>query len=329
MEVHRQVDITVPETDAGTRLDKFLAGWISDYSRVQLRRAISNGEVLVDGKTAKPSYRLIPEQKIECQLLAPAVELPTPENIPLDIIYEDEYLVAINKPSAMVVHPAKGHWKGTLVSALSHHFQSLSNVGGPQRPGIIHRLDRDTTGVIVIAKTDLAHKHIASQFEKRTTIKEYLCLTLGIPDRDRDNIDLPIGPHSYQRERMAVRRDHPKARNAQTFYEVQERFRHIALVKAAPKTGRTHQIRVHLTHLGYPILADKLYNEWFRESLLIVASCAEDQLLGSIVDCVLSGADSSGANEMLALRLLDERPEFAQTAYRDAAMERRRKRVLR
>ncbi len=259
MEVHRHVDITVPETDAGARLDKFLSGCISDYSRVQLRRAITNGEVLVDGKTAKPSYRLFPGQSIQCKLLKPAVELPTPENIPLDIIYEDEYLVAINKPSAMVVHPAKGHWKGTLVSALSHHFQSLSQVGGPQRPGIIHRLDRDTTGVIVIAKTDLAHKHIASQFENRTTIKEYLCLTLGIPDRDRDNIDLPIGPHSYQRERMAVRLHHPKKRNAQTFYEVQERFRHIALVKAAPQTGRTHQIRVHLAYLGYPILADKLY----------------------------------------------------------------------
>ncbi len=266
MEVHRHVDITVPESDVGTRLDKFLSERIPDYSRVQIRRAITNGEVLVDGKSAKPSYRLVIDQQIQCQLMAPAVELPTPEDIPLDIIYEDEYLVAINKPSAMVVHPAKGHWKGTLVSALSHHFQSLSQVGGPQRPGIIHRLDRDTTGVIVIAKTDLAHKHIASQFENRTTTKEYVCLTLGIPDRDRDNIDLPIGPHSYQRERMAVRHDHPKARSAQTFYEVQERFRHIALVKVTPRTGRTHQIRVHLTHLGYPILADKLYGGKFPVS---------------------------------------------------------------
>ena len=259
MSIEHRFQCEVPPDEDGKRLDRFLADRIPEYSRSQLRVAITAGEVSVDGTTAKPAYKLRSSQLVVCELSKPAVELPEPENIPLDILYEDEHLVAINKPAAMVVHPAKGHWKGTLVSALTHHFSKLSKVGGAQRPGIIHRLDRDTTGVIVVAKHDTAHSDIAKQFERRTTVKEYHCLTLGIPDRDRDIIDAPIGPHSYHRERMAIRHDHPKARSAQTFYEVAERFRHTALVKVQPKTGRTHQIRVHMAHVGYPILADRLY----------------------------------------------------------------------
>lgn len=250
----------------GVRLDRYLAEQIPAYSRVQLRRAITAGEVQVDGCHAKPAYKLKTGQRVECQLTSPSIEIPAPENIPLDVLYEDDHLIAINKPAHMVVHPAKGHWSGTLVSALSYHFRHLSTIGGAERPGIIHRLDRDTSGVIVVAKHDEAHKIIAKQFELRTTEKEYYCLTLGIPDRDRDFIEEPIGPHPYQRERMAVRRDHAKARDAQTFFEVEERFRHVALIKVTPKTGRTHQIRVHMTHLGYPILGDKLYGGKFPVS---------------------------------------------------------------
>ena len=163
----------VDSEDHATRLDKYLAIKIPSYSRVQLRTAIGAGEVTVDGRTAKPSYRLKQGQTVLCELSAPAIVVPQPEDIPLDILYEDEDLIAINKPAQMVVHPAKGHWKGTLVSALTHHFQQLSSVGGPERPGIIHRLDRDTTGVIVVAKHDQAHQLIAKQFEDRTTRKEY------------------------------------------------------------------------------------------------------------------------------------------------------------
>ncbi|MEC7108827.1 MAG: RluA family pseudouridine synthase, partial [Planctomycetota bacterium] len=185
---------------------------------------------------------------------------PAPEPIALDLLYEDECIAVVNKPYGMVVHPAKGHWSGTLAAALSHHFTQLSSVGGATRPGIVHRLDRDTSGVILVAKTDTAHTKIAAQFEARTVSKEYCALVSPSPDRDRDWINAPIGPHPYQREKMAIRPDVASAREAQTFYEVTERFRGISYLKVKPKTGRTHQIRVHLTHAGYPILADKLYS---------------------------------------------------------------------
>jgi len=160
----------------------------------------------------------------------------------------------------MVVHPAKGHWSGTLTSALAHHFAQLSSTGGPTRPGIVHRLDRDTSGVIVVAKTDRAHLALAAQFEARTVEKEYFALVHPAPDRDRDVIDQPIGVHPYQREKMAIRADHPTSRPARTYYEVTERFEGLAVLTVFPKTGRTHQIRVHLAYAGCPVLCDKLYS---------------------------------------------------------------------
>ena len=169
-------------------------------------------------------------------------------------------LVVINKPPRMVVHPARGHWTGTLTSALAHHFQQLSSVGGATRPGIVHRLDRDTSGVILVAKTDVAHLALSEQFAERTVEKEYLAICRGDLDRDRDWIDEPIGMHPYQREKMAIRRDHGTSRPARTFYEVAERVRGFVRIRAFPKTGRTHQIRVHLAHLGVPLVGDPLYS---------------------------------------------------------------------
>jgi 23S rRNA pseudouridine1911/1915/1917 synthase len=252
-------ELLVGEESVGQRLDLFLAQKFPTHSRVQLRRAINAAGVEVNGSRAKAAHRLRLGEAVRLTLPEIPREAPRPENIPLDILYEDEWLAAINKPPGMVVHPAKGHWAGTLTSALQFHFDQLSGAGGPTRPGIVHRLDRDTSGVLVVAKTDQAHFALADQFEQRTVEKEYFALVAGQPDRDRDIVDLPIGIHPYQREKMAVRRDHPTARSAQTFYEVTERFDGFAAVRAVPKTGRTHQIRVHLNSIGCPVLCDRLY----------------------------------------------------------------------
>lgn len=253
------VELTVEGGSVGQRLDLFLAERFPTHSRVQLRRAVNAATIEVDGRRAKAAHRLRLGERIRVRLPPIPREAPQPENIPLDILFEDEWLAAINKPPGMVVHPAKGHWAGTLTSALQFHFDQLSGAGGPARPGIVHRLDRDTSGVMVIAKTDQIHFALCNQFEARSVEKEYCAIVAGNPDRDRDAIDLPIGVHPYQREKMAIRRDHPTSRPARTFYEVVERFDGFAAVKILPRTGRTHQIRVHLHHIGCPVLCDRLY----------------------------------------------------------------------
>jgi 23S rRNA pseudouridine1911/1915/1917 synthase len=253
------LEFVAGEADAGLRLDVYLARTLPKHSRVQLRKVIGAGGVSVNGQGTKVAYKLSAGDRIRIVLPPMNAAGPHPENIPLDILYEDDALIAVNKPPGMVVHPARGHWSGTLASALSFHFQQLSRVGGETRPGIVHRLDRDTSGVMVVAKTDPMHYALAAQFEARTTEKEYLAITAGVPDRDRDRIEQPIGIHPHQREKMAIRADHSTSRDASTFYEVVERFTGYALVRLLPKTGRTHQIRVHLAHIGCPVLCDKLY----------------------------------------------------------------------
>jgi len=251
--------IVVDAESDGMRLDAFLASRFTQYSRVHLRRVINAAAVRVDGKRTKAAYRLAAAQTVTIVLPDLPRETPQPEELPLDVLFEDDHMIAVNKAAGMVVHPAKGHWAGTLTSALAFHFETLSSVGGPTRPGIVHRLDRDTSGVMVVAKTDRAHHQLAAQFEHRTVKKEYQAIVLGTPDRDRDMIDQPIGAHPYSREKKAIRADHSTSRAARTFYEVNERFDGFALLELAPQTGRTHQIRVHLTHIGYPVLCDRLY----------------------------------------------------------------------
>ena len=256
--------IVVPDNAAGTRLDVFLTEWFSSHrvqlSRVQLRKAIQEEGVLVDGRRTKVAYRLRPGEQIRVRLPDLPPSGPQPEPIPLIRLYEDDNLIAINKPPGMVVHPSKGHGSGTLASALAYHFQRLSQAGGPFRPGIVHRLDRDTSGVIIAAKNDRVHMHIAKQFEAKQIEKTYWALVAGEPDRDADVIDRPIGMHPYQREKMTIRHDHPTSREAQTFYQVVERFQGFTRLQVAPRTGRTHQIRVHLSSIGHPILCDRLYS---------------------------------------------------------------------
>ncbi|MCA9230325.1 MAG: RluA family pseudouridine synthase [Planctomycetales bacterium] len=256
--------------DQGLRLDAFLASRLPEASRVRIRRGIDDEAATVDGKVRKASYRIRAGQTIVFALPPPLAAGPEPEPIPLSILFEDESLAVVDKPPGMVVHPAKGHWSGTLASALVHHFEQLSAAGGTARPGIVHRLDRDTSGVIAIAKTDQAHQHLSDQFQARTVRKEYLAIVAGNPDRDRDLIDHAIGDHPTQREKKALRTGHPSSREAQTFYEVEERFPGFALIKAKPKTGRTHQIRLHLASVHCPVVCDKLYG---GHSRLTVADC--------------------------------------------------------
>ena len=253
------LSFVVADEHGGQRLDAFLAAVLSEVSRVRVKRGINAGGAVVDGVPRKASYRISASETVQFALPPPPAAGPEPEPIELSILYEDESIAVVDKPWGMVVHPAKGHWAGTLASALVHHFQELSQYGGPSRPGIVHRLDRDTSGVIVVAKTDLAHERLANQFKNREVQKQYLAIVSGIPDRDRDSINHPIGAHPTQREKMALRSDHETSRSAETFYEVQERYTGFALLKAFPKTGRTHQIRLHLTSIGCPILCDKLY----------------------------------------------------------------------
>jgi 23S rRNA pseudouridine1911/1915/1917 synthase len=246
--------------DAGKRLDAWLVAQFPQFSRSHLQRAIDAGLVLVNGERRKTAYKLLAGEVVEVQSIDAPRPGPTPQAIPLSILYEDDDLVAVDKPAGMVVHPAKGHWEGTLASALAHHFGTqLSSTGGPTRPGIVHRLDRDTSGVLVVAKHDQAHDRLAAQFKDRTVEKEYWAIVHNVPDRDADVIDAPIGAHPHQRERMSIRADHSTSRAALTRYEVIERFPRFALLRALPKTGRTHQIRVHLTFAGYPVLCDRLY----------------------------------------------------------------------
>jgi len=248
----------LPE-EAPCRLDVFLSARIPVASRVRIRRGIDGGTTRVAGEVRKASYKLSAGQIVEFCLPPPPPGGPEPEPLAISLLYEDEAIAVVDKPPGMVVHPAKGHWSGTLASALVHHFEKLSEYGGPSRPGIVHRLDRDTSGVLVVAKNDEAHRKLAEQFKARTVGKEYLAIVGGSPDCDRDRVDFPIGDHPKHRERKALRAGHASSREAQTFYEVEERFPAFSVVRAFPKTGRTHQIRLHLVHVGCAVLCDKLY----------------------------------------------------------------------
>ncbi len=254
------IDFQVKGRMAGKRIDAYLANRYPDYSRSVVQKVIGSGAVLVNGLPTKASYKVRPDDLITAWLPELAADEFIPEDIPIGVIYEDEWLTVVDKPPGLVTHPAKGHWSGTLVNALQFHFDTLSTVAGENRPGIVHRLDRDTSGLLIVAKDDQAHRGLAKQFEERTISKEYLALVSNVPSRDRDWVEKAIGPHPTHREKMAIRTVEDGGKTARTFYEVVERFKAHAFVRCKPETGRTHQIRIHLTHLGHPILADKMYS---------------------------------------------------------------------
>lgn len=259
----KPVDLHCTKKSEGTRLDQYLVGTFPGHSRSSIQKVIEAAAVTVNGQPTKASYRLRDGDHIRLWLPDPAAHAPIAEDIPLAIIYEDDSLVVINKPPNMVVHPARGNWAGTLVNALRFHFDHLSELNGDYRPGIVHRLDRDTSGVILVAKEEFAHRELSLQFESRKIYKEYLAITQGVLDRDSDYIEKPIGPHPRDREKKAAYAEADEEKDikeACTFYEVIERFKGFTFVRCLPKTGRTHQIRVHLASVDCPVLADKAYS---------------------------------------------------------------------
>lgn len=273
-DVTETMELRIRPVHGGRRLDAFLAARFSNRSRAFFQRLIKEGLVLVNSRAVKPSTEIAGGDIVHLELPPPPKREIIPENIPLEILYEDDYFVVINKPASMIVHPARGNWGGTLVNALTWHFQQLSGINGPERPGILHRLDRDTTGIIVVAKNDMAHAQIARQWENRRVQKEYLALVEGVPQLDADQIDRPIGRNPKVREKMMV--DGLNSRDAVTVYQVQRRFRGFAAIVARPRTGRTHQIRVHLASVGLKILADSMYSSRSKFTLADITGRSED-----------------------------------------------------
>ncbi|MEA2977880.1 MAG: rRNA synthase [Alphaproteobacteria bacterium] len=273
--------------EAGDRLDRVLAARIEELSRSRLKALILEGAVAVSGSTIRdPGYRVKSGDAVEVAVPPPEPAEPQGEDIPLTVVFEDDEVIVIDKPKGLVVHPAGGHWTGTLVNALiAHCGNSLSGIGGVRRPGIVHRLDKDTTGVMVVAKTDRAHQSLAAQFADHGRSgpmrRGYLAIVWGVPDRPKGTIDAPIERHPRARDRMAVREG---GREAITHWEILERYQGIdgkpvaSLLACRLETGRTHQIRVHMAHIGHPLLGDDAYGPGFKTKAVHLPSDGRDAL---------------------------------------------------
>ncbi|MDQ2920844.1 MAG: RluA family pseudouridine synthase [Acidobacteriota bacterium] len=250
------VSLTVSKAEVGARLDAYLATQIDGWSRARLQRLIEAGDVLVNSEVTKPSYKVSEDDEIEVELAPPALANFTPENIPIDIVFEDDDLIVINKPAGLVVHPAAGIQSGTLANALAYHFQQLSTRAGAIRPGIVHRLDKDTSGLLIAAKTESSHESLSDQFRAREVFKSYVALVYGVVKQEAGRIEQPIARDPRNRTRMAIVAG---GRGALSLYKVRRSYDSFTLLDVEIKTGRTHQIRVHLSWLKHPVVGDELY----------------------------------------------------------------------
>lgn len=271
------ITLTVESRAHGWRLDHYLARLYPNFSRELFKRAIKQEKILVNGLPVRASRQLRVNDLLHVQLPEQPDATIVPEDIPLNILYEDEAIAVINKPPDMIVHPGKANYGGTLAAALQFHFNQLSDVAGQYRAGIVHRLDRDTSGVLVVAKNNQVHNKLSSQFEDRSVKKEYHALTWGEINFDSDYIETHLRPSKRHRERMVVCEPDDKSRLAVTFYEVAERFQGFTYVRLFPHTGRTHQLRVHMQHLRHQILADNLYGG-HKEIRILDLKVPTDQL---------------------------------------------------
>jgi 23S rRNA pseudouridine1911/1915/1917 synthase len=252
-----EFNIVVPPGKKKERLDVFLTGHVENATRNKVQRAIKNGKVLVNGERVRPSHQVAPGEIIHVTLDKPPPPEAIPQNIPLAVEYEDDHLLVVNKPAGMVTHPAYGNYSGTLVNALLYHCNTLSSLNDRTRPGIVHRLDKDTSGLVVVAKSDPAHARLASQFARRTIDREYWAIVWGLFDRKQGVIETLLGRSKSDRKKMAVV---VEGKQAITEYRVLREFSYLSLVRLKLRTGRTHQIRVHLAHINHPVFGDPTYN---------------------------------------------------------------------
>ena len=253
-----RMTLTATTEEAGARIDSFLAAHLEGVTRSASQRLLEGGLVVCEGKALAKNYRLRGDETVGVELPEPKETEVTAQDIPLDVAYEDEDVIVVNKPVGMVVHPAPGHSDGTLVNALLYHCgDSLSGVGGEKRPGIVHRIDRDTSGLIIAAKNDAAHLYLAEQLSDHTLARTYECLVVGNLREDSGTVNAPIGRHPVDRKKMAVTAKN--SREAVTHWEVIARYPGVTHVRCRLETGRTHQIRVHMAYIGHPILGDTVY----------------------------------------------------------------------